>query len=63
MCFEACSDDRRAMFEFYRALRSGGWAVLLVPISPDHLELYEDPSVVDPKERLQKFGQEDDLAL
>jgi len=50
-------DDRRALREFYRVLRSDGWAVLLVPITSD--KTFEDPLVIDPSERLSLFGQED----
>ncbi|HEX2076857.1 MAG TPA: methyltransferase domain-containing protein [Longimicrobium sp.] len=54
---EHVPDDRRAMAEFFRVLRRGGWAILLVPITAD--ATYEDPTVVDPAERLRLFGQED----
>ena len=54
---EHVPDDKRAMREFFRVLKRDGWAILLVPISSD--ETFEDPSIVDPKERLEAFGQED----
>lgn len=54
---EHVQDDRQAMREFYRTLKRDGWAVLLVPITA--AATYEDPSVVDPRERLRLFGQED----
>jgi SAM-dependent methyltransferase len=54
---EHVSDDRRAMREFARILRPGGWAVLLVPITVP--ETIEDPSITDPKERERLFGQHD----
>jgi SAM-dependent methyltransferase len=54
---EHIPDDRRAMREFRRVLKPGGWAILLVPITSEHT--FEDPSVVDPAERLRLFGQED----
>jgi SAM-dependent methyltransferase len=54
---EHVQDDLRAMREFYRVLKRGGWAVVLVPISAAHT--FEDPSVVDPAERRRQFGQED----
>lgn len=50
-------DDRRAMVEFQRVLKSGGWAVLLVPVTVPHT--VEDPGVTDPAERRRRFGQED----
>ncbi len=54
---EHVADDRKAMREFRRVLRSTGWAVLLVPISAERT--IEDPSITDPAERLRLFGQED----
>jgi SAM-dependent methyltransferase len=54
---EHVDDDRKAMREFYRVLKTGGWAILLVPITDP--VTFEDPSVVDPQERLRVFGQED----
>ena len=42
-------DDRRAMRELCRVLRSDGWALLQVPISAK--TTFEDPSVTDPSER------------
>jgi len=50
-------DDRKAMREFHRTLKSDGWAILLVPISAD--VTYEDASIVEPQDRLKAFGQED----
>lgn len=55
--FEHVQEDRKAMGEFFRVLMNGGWAILLVPITAD--ATIEDPSVVDPEERLKYFGQSD----
>jgi hypothetical protein len=54
---EHVPDDRRAMAEFFRVLKPGGWAVLLVPITAD--VTYEDPTIVTAAGRLHAFGQED----
>jgi SAM-dependent methyltransferase len=54
-------DDRKAMREFFRVLKPGGWAVLMVPIEAD--VTFEDPSVTDPKERERVFGQEDHVRI
>jgi SAM-dependent methyltransferase len=56
---EHVSDDRRAMREFHRVLKRGGWAVLLVPITAKRT--WEDASVTSPEERLRLFGQHDHL--
>jgi SAM-dependent methyltransferase len=55
--FEHVQDDKRAMREFHRVLKQDGWAILLVPIDAD--KTFENPSIVDPSERLRVFGQED----
>ena len=54
---EHVPDDRRAMREFHRVLKRTGWAILLVPVFAG--ETFEDPSIVDPQERLKAFGQDD----
>jgi SAM-dependent methyltransferase len=54
---EHVPDDRQAMREFFRVLKSDGWAILLVPITAEIT--FEDPSITDPNDRLKFFGQED----
>jgi len=54
---EHVQDDKRAMREFFRVLKNDGWAILLVPITSERT--FEDPSIVDPVERLKYFGQKD----
>jgi SAM-dependent methyltransferase len=51
-------EDRKAMREFYRVLKSNGWAILLVPIN-EPVKTYEDSSIEAPLDRLKAFGQED----
>jgi SAM-dependent methyltransferase len=50
-------DDHKAMQEFQRVLKPGGWALPLVPITAK--TTIEDPAVTDPQERLRLYGQED----
>ena len=54
---EHVQDDKKAMREFCRVLKSNGWAILPVPVNDD--ETFEDPSIVEPSERLKAFGQKD----
>jgi len=54
---EHVADDRRAMRELFRVLRTGGWAVLQVPITV--AVTFEDPAITDPAERVKFFGQAD----
>ncbi len=53
---EHVENDREAMSEMYRVLRSGGWALITVPLRLGSLT-YEDPGVVDPEERRLAFGE------
>lgn len=47
-------DDRKAIREFFRVLKQGGWAILLVPINTKRT--FEDFSITEPEERLKNFG-------
>ena len=58
---EHVPDDRKAMREFRRVLKRGGWAILLVPITAG--KTHEDPSITEPAERLRVFGQEDHVRI
>ena len=58
---EHVPDDRKAMCEFNRVLKTDGWAILLVPIQAD--ETFEDPSITSPEERRQAFGQADHVRI
>ncbi|NEQ81552.1 MAG: methyltransferase domain-containing protein [Moorea sp. SIO2I5] len=52
-------DDRKAISEFYRVLKPGAKAIILVPVAPNLEKTDEDFTVTDPQERLRRFGQED----
>lgn len=54
---EHVPDDRRALRELHRTLQDTGWAILLVPITA--ARTHEDPTIVEPADRLEAFGQED----
>ena len=51
---EHVPQDRKALSEFYRTLKPGGWAILLVPLQGEKTR--EDPSIVTPEERLKAYG-------
>lgn len=59
---EHIDDDHKAISELRRVLKPGGYASLQVPMTTDR-PTDEDRSVVDPKERLRRFGQEDHVRL
>lgn len=58
---EHVSDDRAAIREFRRVMKKTGWAVFLVPDSAERT--LEDPSVVEPADRLRVFGKEDHVRI
>ena len=60
---EHINDDKKAMKELYRVLNKNGTAILQVPINQKSSETFEDSSIVDKKERIEKFGQYDHIRL
>ena len=61
--FEHVDDDHKAMTEFFRVLKPGGWAIFQVPIDNTRETTFEDPSITDPKEREKLFWQHDHVRL
>jgi predicted SAM-dependent methyltransferase len=53
---EHVEDDRKAIREFHRVLKPGGWAILQVPVSSELEETLEDTKVETPEERELAFG-------
>jgi SAM-dependent methyltransferase len=60
---EHVPDDRKALTELNRVLRSGGWAMLQTPVDQAREKTLEDPSVTDEAERMRLFGQHDHVRL
>ncbi len=60
---EHVRDDRRALAEIYRVLRSGGVAVLTVPQKDNAATTHEDDSITDPVGREIAFGQADHVRI
>lgn len=56
---EHVPDDRLALREIFRVLKSEGYAILQVPVVFSMESTYEDPSITDPAERLKHFKQRD----
>jgi SAM-dependent methyltransferase len=57
---EHVPDDRAALRELRRVLKPGGWGILLIPSLEDGAATTDEVlSVVDPRERLARFGQAD----
>ena len=60
---EHIPDDKKAMKEIYRTLKTGGLGVITVPMDEKLEKTYEDTSVVSPKEREKHFGQWDHVRM
>lgn len=61
---EHVESDIKALEEMRRVLKSGGWAILQIPLfHPLPKTTLEDPSITDPKEREKAFGQDDHVRL
>ncbi|MGG3887075.1 glycosyltransferase [Brevibacillus panacihumi] len=56
-------NDGQAMSEIFRVLKTGGWAILQVPICVNLDKTYEDWSVQTPEDRLRVFGQDDHVRI
>lgn len=59
---EHVDDDRKSLSEMRRVVKPGGITVLAFPFQDGELT-YEDPNIVDPKERAEAFGQWDHVRL
>jgi len=60
---EHIPNDKKAMQELFRVLKSGGWAILQVPLDSKRLKTFQDHTITDPKERMRVFGQYDHVRL
>lgn len=60
---EHIPDDLKAMKEFYRVLKSGGFAILQVPFSLKLSTTLEDPNIKDPAQQERLFGQSDHVRI
>jgi SAM-dependent methyltransferase len=58
---EHVPDDYKAVSELYRVLKSGGAALIMVPINHSLKETYDDESVNTPELILEHYGQSDHL--
>ena len=59
---EHIPSDKIAMQEIFRVLKTGGTAILQVPLRLDQ-STFEDDRITDPKERAQVFGQYDHVRI
>lgn len=60
---EHVADDKRALSELYRVMKPGGWGIFQVPIRYQLDKTFEDSTITDKKERIEKFGQYDHVRV
>ncbi len=60
---EHVTDDKKAMQELYRVLKKGGLGIFQIPQDLSRDVTYEDPSIIDPKQRTTHFGQYDHVRV
>lgn len=60
---EHVEDDKKALHELYRVMKPGGWGILQVPIRYQQEKTFEDPTITDRQERIEKFGQYDHVRV
>lgn len=58
---EHIPDDRAAMAELHRVLARGGLCLVQTPFREG--DIFEDPTITDPADRLAAFGQEDHVRV
>lgn len=58
---EHVTEDRKALSEFWRVLKPGGKAILLVPVFGE--TTLEGPEITDPTDRERIFGQHDHVRV
>lgn len=60
---EHVNDDKKALSELFRVMKPNGWGIFQVPIRYQLEKTFEDPSITDRKERIEKFGQYDHVRV
>ncbi|MFA7615838.1 MAG: methyltransferase domain-containing protein [Weeksellaceae bacterium] len=60
---EHVADHKKALSELYRVMEPGGWGIFQVPIRYQLDKTFEDPTITDKKERIEKFGQYDHVRV
>ena len=58
---EHVPDDRKAMAELFRVMKTAGWGLIEAPYTSSLAETLEDPTVTTDEERTRLYGQADHL--
>lgn len=60
---EHITDDRKAISELFRIMRTGGYGIIMVPILLNIDHDIEDPSFNTPEKRWKYYGQDDHVRM
>src|SRR5690606_18123730 len=60
---EHVENDQKALNELFRVMKPKGWGIFQVPIRYQLEKTFEDPTITDRKERIEKFGQYDHVRV
>ena len=60
---EHVTDDGAALKEVYRVLRTGGLALVQIPVDETRSTTFEDPTATDAADRARLFGQSDHVRI
>ncbi|WP_456423333.1 class I SAM-dependent methyltransferase [Lutibacter sp.] len=60
---EHIENDKKAMSELFRVLKSGGMGIFQVPQDLNREKTYEDLTITSPEERAKHFGQYDHVRI
>lgn len=60
---EHIQDEKRALTEIKRVLKTDGTFVVMIPVAYDVEETWEDENITSEEERVKYFGQEDHVRL
>lgn len=60
---EHVPDDKKAMSEFFRVMKPGGWGIFEVPVDYSNPKTLEDPAINTPELREKHYWQDDHVRL
>ena len=60
---EHIEDDKKAISEMFRVLKSDGWAILQSPVDLEREYTFEDFTITSPEERKKAYGQSDHVRI
>lgn len=60
---EHVENDKKTLKELFRVMKPEAWGIFQVPIRYQLEKSFEDPSITDHKERIEKFGQYDHVRV